>query len=355
MASRAFEQPISTGPRLVAALRDREHSIGTPAFDALLLWGAPLIALATVVAVAALGNLLPGGTRPPLAHMLLGLVAILTYAHLFAVVPRAYLNADVFGSNRRRLTIVPAIAIAGLVMSPVILAVGIVLAVFWDVHHSAMQNFGLARIYDMKVGNDPHVLRATDLRLNWMLYVGPLAAGAALMSHIGTLGGLHDAGLDVLANAPGAFEHELPLIREVAVSLTVATTLWVVRDYRAAMRQGYRLPPHKIALTGSAIATSIMAWGFLPPVMAFAVMNIFHAVQYFALVWLKEGKRMAQFSRLPADRAMIWFLGMTVAGGTAYEFVATGKLHYLIGPFVAVSLLHFWFDSFVWSVRKRQV
>ena len=30
-------------------------------------------------------------------------------------------------------------------------------------------------------------------------------------------------------------------------------------------------------------------------------------------------------------------------------------MRWLLAPFIACSLLHFWFDGFVWSVRKRQV
>ncbi|QNA82815.1 hypothetical protein G4G27_01395 [Sphingomonas sp. So64.6b] len=39
-------------------------------------------------------------------------------------------------------------------------------------------------------------------------------------------------------------------------------------------------------------------------------------------------------------------IGYAAAAGSAKVFAA---------PFVACSLLHFWYDSFVWSVRKRQV
>ena len=37
---------------------------------------------------------------------------------------------------------------------------------------------------------------------------------------------------------------------------------------------------------------SILAWGFSPPLVALAATNLYHAVQYFALVWTKEGGRM---------------------------------------------------------------
>jgi hypothetical protein len=29
--------------------------------------------------------------------------------------------------------------------------------------------------------------------------------------------------------------------------------------------------------------------------------------------------------------------------------------HVLLAPFIACSLLHFWFDGFVWSVRRSDV
>ena len=89
--------------------------------------------------------------------------------------------------------------------------------------------------------------------------------------------------------------------------------------------------------------------------MAFAMINLFHAVQYFAIVWLKEGGRIREKLRLAPGRriALPAFLALCGAFGLAYFAAQSFRL--FMAPFVACSLLHFWYDSFVWSVRKKQV
>ena len=237
--------------------------------------------------------------------------------------------------------------------------IGAVLAVFWDVHHSAMQTLGIARIYDMKAGNDPLELRRTDLRLNWILYVGPIAAGASLAVHMASFKAFAPLGWTGIASLPSLAEANVAYVREAAVALWQAIVGWAAFAYRAAFARGYRMPVHTLATIASAGLVSIAAWGFTNPVAAFAIINLFHAVQYFALVCLKEGKRIhAGTARIGGDRlrrraSLAVFLTLCLGFGIAYQY---GQgLRWLGGLFVACSLLHFWYDSFVWSVRKKQV
>jgi hypothetical protein len=236
-----------------------------------------------------------------------------------------------------------------------------VVAFFWDVHHSAMQTFGLSRIYDMKAGNKPLELRRTDLRLNWALYVGPIAAGASLAAHVAEFGRFGELHWSMLATVPGVIQGHSSAVRWLAVGAWAVTVGWAILDYTLAARRGYRLPAHKAALLASTATVSIAAWGFAPPVIAFATINLFHAVQYFALVWLKEGGRIRQQAgRLrptgagPSARTgLALFLALCGAFGALYYAAQDTRL--LVAPFTACSLLHFWYDSFIWSVRKKQV
>lgn len=341
----AVAAPLSAAPALVERLRDRDRTIGGPAFDALLFWGAPILAAALVWLWADIAASLPPEGGKVAISLLTGTIGVLTFAHLIAVVPRAYLNRDVFDSNRLRLTVVPVIVLAALFISPTLLLVGGVVAVFWDVHHSAMQNFGLGRIYDLKAGQGATTLRRTDLMLNWALYVGPIGAGAALIVHLNELERLGTTSFAVLAAAPGLAAPELGPIRVAALLAWAGCVALAIIAYANERRRGYRMPAHKLALLVSTGATSIIAWAFSPPFIAFAIVNLFHAVQYFALVWLKEGKRM----RL----GLPLFLGLCGLFGIAYA--AAKSAQFLLAPFIACSLLHFWYDSFVWSVRKKQV
>ncbi|HWT12318.1 MAG TPA: hypothetical protein VN231_06165 [Allosphingosinicella sp.] len=364
MAS-VYTPETNRSPFLDGRLGDPRLAIGGPLFDALLLWGCPLVCALFVWLWLGGAAMLPPGLEHAAVASLAAAVAIVTFAHLVAVVPRAYLNPDVFAAHRRRLTWVPILLVAALLASPALLVCAGVLAIFWDVHHSAMQTFGLARIYDMKAGNKPLELRQADLRLNWVLYVGPIAAGASLMDHVGSLRDLGPLGWAAIAGLPSLAESQAGAIRMAAVAAWIAIGLWAAWDYRSAVARGYRLPVHKAALVGSTALVSIAAWGLAPPIAAFAIINLFHALQYFALVWLKEGGRIeAACGRLTGglgdrpDRrtrsgALALFLVLCLGFGLAYH--GFRDLRWLGGPFIACSLLHFWYDSFVWSVRKRQV
>ena len=169
---------------VAGSLADPARSIGGPRFDAAFFWGAPLLASVLVWTWLLVALTLPAHLGQRAVSLLAYSVAVLTFAHLIAVAPRASLNRQDFEDNRTKLVAVPIALIAALLVSPVLLVCAAVLTVFWDVHHSAMQTFGLGRIYDMKSGNAPNVLRTTDLRLNWALYVGPIAAGFSLFTHV---------------------------------------------------------------------------------------------------------------------------------------------------------------------------
>jgi hypothetical protein len=356
MATGYHTLKVATREIEAGALFDPARAILGPVRDMLLFWGAPLFAfLAVQVWLGGWAWAAPHDAAQVAIKGMLAVIAVTTWAHLIAVVPRAYGNREVFAAYRVKLTVVPIALIALLFVSPIALVAASVLAVFWDVYHSAMQNFGFARIYDMKAGNPPQMLRTTDLRLNTLLYVGPLAAGAALATHLGSFHKFDGTMLSTLASLPGVFAGYDAEIRIVALLAYAVVIGWAVIDYARAMRAGYRLPAHKFATLAATGSVSILAWGFTPPVVALATINLYHAVQYFALVWVKEGGRMTQAAKGRQGRAMLYFWGGSVLFGLAYAAAATGSVRLFLAPFIACSLLHFWYDSFVWSVRRKQV
>lgn len=355
MATRILEGHSPAEQVVEGALADPRHAIIGPRRDAVLLWGAPLIAfIAVQLWVYSFSAFASEHVAQSAVFALVAGVGVLTFAHLIAVVPRAYLNREVFTAYRTRLTLIPVLLIAALLISPTALIVASIVAVLWDVHHSAMQNFGFARLYDMKAGNPPALLRTTDLRLNWVMYVGPLAAGAALIQHFARFPHLDGTALAALTHVPGVLEDRQAAIRAAAILAYAVVLAWTAMDYRRAMRAGYRLPVHKLATMAVTGAVSILAWGFSSPLVALAAINLYHAVQYFALVWAKEGVQMTRIGRTPLHAGFTFFAAC--AGfGILYALVGDGRPTLLLAPFIACSLLHFWLDGFIWSVRRRQV
>lgn len=357
MASAAL--PLAPNPSaFLTELSQDRRAIGGARFDALCFWGAPPLALVVVLALSFVTALLPVAVGGVVAIMLAACFGIITYAHLIAVVPRAYLNREVFAAHRFRLTVVPVLLVAALASSPVVLVAGAVLAVFWDVHHTAMQNFGIGRIYDMKAGNPPAALRRTDLLLAWALYIGPAAAGASMIVHVRSFARFDGVGWHLIATAPGAIEGWSGAIRIAALVAWIGIVGFALWSYSRARRDGYRPSAQKLALLVSTGSVSIAAWGFAPPFVAFAVVNLFHAVQYFAIVWLKEGQGIARRMPRAGRGALPVFLALCGGFGLLYWLAAaTGgaKPGLILVPFIACSLLHFWYDAFIWSVRRKMV
>ena len=351
----AIESAGEVDRGFVGKLADPARAIASPRLDALLLWGVPALVLAFMLLVLGLAEKIApgGGSDASVGLFLLGVM--LTYGHLVAVVPRAYLNKDVFAANRRRLTIVPVILVLALAISPTIFVLAGVVAFFWDVHHSAMQTFGIGRIYEFKAGNGPHWIRKTDLYLNWLLYVGPIFVGASFMVHAGERENLAATPLTVLSTAPGLMEQEQPLIRNLALAAWAIGIVWAVMNYRRAMAQGYRPPAHKLALIGVTGVVTFLCWGYLPPLVAFISINIHHALQYYLIVWVQEGKRITAFSRMGAKGALMAYVAATMVVAIGYNLATQMDSRLLLVPFLACSLLHFWYDGFVWSVRKKSV
>lgn len=106
-------------------------------------------------------------------------------------------------------------------------------------------------------------------------------------------------------------------------------------------------------------AVSMFTWGFNTFGEAFFIMNLFHAVQYFGIVWAFEKKNLMvlfHLDQLPFAKPLTAVLFLGIAG--AYGFwveAADTTIDALWAITLVVSIMHFWYDGFVWSVRRKQV
>ena len=115
----------------------------------------------------------------------------------------------------------------------------------------------------------------------------------------------------------------------------------------------------KIWLVGTTGLCSVYTWGLNSWGEAFLIMNLFHAAQYLALVWWAEGRALLTRLRLPENSlgralALAFFLGSTLAYG-AFAVLVDVDVHAAWSATIVVSLMHFWYDAFIWSVRRADV
>jgi hypothetical protein len=281
-------------------------------------------------------------------------IGTVIHAHLVAVVFRSHANPAIRRRHPLRFLVVPVALWLAIVASPWLAVASTVVATFWDVWHSGAQTFGFARIYERNHGNPPELGRRWDLALNQVLYAGPMLAGATLMEHVRAFDSFADVGDALFASVPA---HVEGLRRWLVLGVIAAGSLVVIGyliAYWRIARRGWKPPWLKVWLVASTGLVSIYTWGFNSWGQAFLIMNLFHGVQYLALVWAKEGKRIAGLFRLPSRLGLAADHASGVAEGVRVQVISS-DLTALWAATIVVSLMHFWYDAFVWSVRRAEV
>ena len=333
----------------------------SPLYDGILFIGAPLIGL--VAALAMLGGL-PWVMRP--ATLFSGneasvsvFIAVWTYAHLCAVVFRSHVNRDIYARFKYRFTVVPLVLFVALWFSDWLMVTGLVVVVFWDVYHTAMQNFGFCRIYDSRQGSFSEKGRKLDIMVNQLLYVGPIVGGLSFAPTLKAFDSYADVGWLFpirVANFLVFLQPRLSLLFIVFGTLFLA---YYIFFYWQLSQEGYRVSRQKVTILCSTGITSVWAWGFLPPFYAFFVSNFYHALQYFGIVWAMEKRNIRRAVGLSGLSSGVWitfalFLLSLLAAGLAFKLYGTGTIRWALAFFTVISLMHFWYDSFVWQAHKMQ-
>lgn len=300
------------------------------------------------------------GFNKPLLALAIG---SLTMSHLFIVFFRSHGNRDIFRLYPFRFVGVPILLVVAFLSSGWMRAAGATLVVFWDVYHSSLQTFGLGRIYDRLRGNDAETGRSLDVWLNHVLYIGPLVAGASFLGHFDSFFSFEAVGSVFFTSIPAYARDWHSRLTLGVLALGIPFLFAYVLAYLRLARRGYRVSAPKVALLVSTGICSLGAWCLLPFGVALLVVNLFHAVQYFGLVGYTERKRIAGFLPWGADRFVALRVAVVLLGiGFGYGIWAEIQRSSLVtqtnvafAVITTVSLLHFWYDGFIWSVRKKQV
>ena len=339
-----------------------------PVVDSLFIIGAPLLALCIGAPLFSLPRNLFEVTIAGQPTDLRSLfVATFTFAHLALVFVRSHANQNIFFTFPLRFTLVPLAVFLGTVFSPHFCALATCVAVWWDVYHSSLQTFGFGRIYDAKKSNPPLAGRRLDYWMNLYFYLGPVLAGAHFIAHLET----SRSGFLNLKMTGDVMSHFLyqrtnplemgPLqwyLTWGVLASGIPFCVFYLISYARLARAGYAVSWQKVFLLGIAAFVSIFCWGFGSFIDAFWVMNVFHALQYFVIVLYTENanlKRLFRVENLPYGSCLAAFYVILVTFLYGLWASAFASGNWMIGSTLTVGLMHFWFDSFIWSVRKKQV
>ena len=237
---------------------------------------------------------------------------------------------------------------------------GILLVVFfWGVWHGLMQTYGFCRIYDAKTGTFDALTRRLDFAMCVIWFATAVALSPYRLSD--TLDTYYMCGGPFIA--PSIIHNGQQLILLAAIVVSVLFILhfgrmWII---------GHRPNPVKLAL----LITSIAFWWYCNNLVAnilvgIALFEVFHDVQYLSLVWIYNRNRVEKDSNIGGFMRFVFrrsgsliglYVGLVFAYGSVSYFNAHVGLEtvkrILTGVVTASTLLHFYYDGFIWKVRER--
>ena len=361
MAAAAAHAPAAAGVSRAGPRAAPAHGyIVGPVYDHVFFILAPVLALAVggLAVVSGAYDLRLQSRSGAGALLQIALPTFLssafTHAHLAIVFFRSHGNAAIFRRHPFRFVAAPILLLAAALASQWVFVALSVLVVWWDVYHSSLQTFGLGRLYDRRHGNDVRLGRRADYLLNLVLYAGPVLAGVNLAEHLKSFGRFEEVdarflasfGTLVLAHSDGLRAAVL-----AAGTLFLAAYLW---QCRRLIAHGYRFPRPKLLLYLCTGVVSVLAWGFGSFGDAFLIMNFFHAWQYFALVWWIERESIESLFRSGPRVSFLLFVGLALGYGS-WRASRGADIVLFLAVANVVSILHFWYDGFIWSVRRGDV
>ena len=363
-----------------AAPHSRRSWIVSPAWDLVYLVLTPL-AIVPVVLVAVRQWLSP-------EQMYLAVISFASLGHHLPGFMRAYGDRELFARYRWRFLLAPPLVLGlALVFTPPaalrsalelpwthLHGMELILLV-WGTWHGLMQTYGFMRIYDLRQGlND-----RTAARLDHALCVAMFVAGIAFSDTrmFGVAGAMWQTGLPLFG--PEA----LAALRWIVGAASAAVAAVYLAHLVHRRRQGHAVNTVKLLL---AATTGWFYWycGRLSTnlLVGVAMFEIYHAVQYNAIVWVYQRRRREKSRAIARPERPVWarlwttlqayrytalclYLAAIAAYSSIRFFTAqtgdrmfSGDLvdarQWLIALFVASSLLHFYYDGFIWKVSERK-
>jgi Flp pilus assembly protein TadD len=344
--------------------------IVSPAWDLAYLVLTP-VAIVPAVLIAAQQWLSP-------EQIYLAVISFASLGHHLPGFMRAYGDRALFQQYRWRFLVAPplvfALAVAFTPPASVARALDLpwthlhgleLILLLWGTWHGLMQTYGFMRIYDLRRGENDRRAAMLDRALCIAIFVAGVAFSDMRM--FGLAGAMWQSGLPLFG--PGV----LAAVRWVVGIASAAVLAAYIIDGAARLKRGAPVNGVKLLLAG---VTGLFWWycGTLSPnlLIGVAMFEIFHAVQYNAIVWIynrrlmaRAGERFGPLGFLFRDRLTMLglYLGAIAAYSSIRFFTAqpsdrmfsgdlAGAHQWLIAAFVTSSLLHFYYDGFIWKVSQ---
>lgn len=318
---------------------------------AIALCWIPIFALAHLLSAS--------GANDELLNRMFRGAFVLSLLHQPLTLALVYGDREQFALRRRLYTWSPPVAVA-MIAAAVLLDLWIVVpvAAVWNVVHTLQQRYGLSRIYSRKAGYGSARLDRA------VLYLGMVAAVLVAGSSATTLAAL---GRVMLDDRNSAAITDLTAIRPFALWLvTPAVTAFAVALAMLLHQERRHLAeanPAKWLYQGSSLA--LIAAIAYDPLAGFVAYVAAHAIEYTIVVDKTVGKRYAAarpdmpvLGRLVRDRraragSFVVFVAVILWFESGVRDAIPGHAYLIV--VYSVGMLHFWYDSFIWKLRRPAV
>lgn len=273
---------------------------------------------------------------------------------------RAYGDVELFRRFRWRFVIAPLFLLA--VCIPLArnhLGGMMVILLFWGYWHGLMQVYGFVRIYDVKVGSTSNTTAMWD----WLMCLCWFATGVVFSDgRMATLlETLYTSGGPVIPAAG------IQAFRWICAGITGMVTMGFLVHFARQWKTAQRPNPIKLLMLASGIGFWWFCMVFVQEVLlGIAMFEIFHDVQYLAIVWLYNRRRVDRAAEMGVGMRYLFrgsvtmgmlYVALVCAYGSMRilsDSIETGTLRLTLTGFIwASTILHFYYDGFIWKVRDQ--
>lgn len=330
-------QPPIRSPWIMSPARDLALFVATPLLIVPLAWAVRTASsdAAFILLVAAFGQV---------GHTLPGLI-------------RAYGDRQLFARYRARFIVAPILLGAACVYGFTHNIDALVLAsVTWAIWHSLMQSYGFVRIYASKSSTQSVWLPRLDFGMCLLWFTGALL--------------LNDQPLSLMLRRwyqcsgfliPAVWIDAVRGLWQILLLGVTGSWLWLI----------FRRKPDAAGWVRIGVMTTSIGFywfayrGAGNILIGAALFEIFHDVQYLAIVWLFNRRRAERDESAGAFLTFLFrrsgalvglYVGLVFAFGSL-KFVehglSSGLTRDLLIAFLATAgLLHYYYDGFIWKIRE---
>lgn len=288
--------------------------------------------------------------------------SILTHAHVLLVFARSHFNQEIFKKFPFRFTIIPLIVLIFSWIYNPFFSFMLLLSVYWDEWHSFMQTFGFGRIYDGKYNNDKSTGRYLDMGMSFVVGFLP---SLILLTYLPGNGGESVADfLEISNEMTVKYSWMLSNLRYPLIAVFFIFPIFYFYNYYKSKVRGYHFSKAKLYLYLSTGITSVYISSRYTIADGIFFGNIYHAIQYVFIVMVSEKSNLTKLVSNNEDLKhrgshkkglfIFWLLIIPIVFIFSGLRQMTEDFKFWAQFWVLTSLLHFWFDGFIWSVRKNE-